>query len=46
MIQRLNLPISEENQAYLKMDELLFNMHETLPEKTFPVSTIQNEGNI
>jgi hypothetical protein len=46
MIQRLNLPRSEENRAYLKMGELLFNMHETLPEKYFPISTVQHEGNI
>ena len=46
MIQRLNLPRYEENRAYLKMDELLFNMHETLPETYLPISTIQNEGNI
>ena len=36
MIQRLNLPRSEENRAYLKMGEILFNMHETLPEQYFP----------
>jgi len=46
MIQRLNLPRSKENRAYLKMGELLFNMHETLSEKYFPISTVQNEGNI
>jgi len=46
MIQRLNLPRYEENRAYLKMGKLLFNMHETLPEKYFPISTVQNEGNI
>jgi hypothetical protein len=46
MIQRLNLPRSEEDRAYLKMDELLFNMHETFPEKYFPISTVQYEGNI
>jgi hypothetical protein len=46
MIQQLILPRSEENRAYLKMDELLFNMHETLPAKYFPISTVQNEGNI
>jgi hypothetical protein len=46
MIQRLNLPRSEENRAYLKMGEILFNMHETLPEQYFPISTVQNEGNI
>jgi hypothetical protein len=29
------------------MDELLFNMHETLPENEFPIFfTVQNEGNI
>jgi hypothetical protein len=28
------------------MDELLFNMHETLPENAFPISTVQNEENI
>jgi hypothetical protein len=28
------------------MDELLFNMPETLPDNAFPISTIQNEGNI
>jgi hypothetical protein len=46
MIQRLNLPRSEENRAYLKMNELLFNMHATLPEKYVPISTVQNEVNI
>jgi hypothetical protein len=46
MIQRLILPRSEENQAYLKMGELLFNMHETLPEKYFPISIVQHEDNI
>ena len=46
MIQRLNLPRSEENRAYLKIDDLLFNMHETLLEKYFPISTVQNEGHI
>jgi hypothetical protein len=33
-------------QLPLKMDELLFNMHETLLENAFPISTVQNEGNI
>ena len=28
------------------MDELLFNMHETLPENAFPISTVQNAGHI
>jgi hypothetical protein len=28
------------------MDELLFNKHETLLEKEFPITTVQNEGNI
>ena len=46
MIQRLNLPRSEEDRAYLKMDELLFNMHETFPENVFPISTVQNVENI
>jgi hypothetical protein len=46
MIQWLNLPRSEENRAYLKIDELLFNIHETLPEKYFPIATVHNEGNI
>ena len=46
MIQQLILPRSEENRAYLKMGELLFNMHETFPETYFPISTVQNEGNI
>jgi hypothetical protein len=46
MIQRLNLPRFEENRAYLKMGKLLFNMHETLPEKYFLISTIHHEGNI
>jgi hypothetical protein len=30
----------------MKMDELLFNMTETLPENDFPISTIQIEENI
>ena len=46
MIQRLDLPRSKLNRAYLKMDELLFNMHETLPENALPISTVQNVGNI
>ena len=46
MIQRLDLSRSELNRAYLKMDELLFNMHETLPENVFPISTVQNVENI
>ena len=46
MIQRLHLPRSEANRAYLKMGELLFNMHETFPETYFSISTVQNEGNI
>jgi len=46
MIQRLNLSRSEENQAYLKMDELLFNMHTTFPEQYCLIFTVHNEGNI
>jgi hypothetical protein len=46
MIQRLDLPRSKLNRAYLKMDELLFNMHETFPENVFPISTVQNVEHI
>jgi len=30
----------------MKMNKLLFNMHETLLENEFLLSTVQNEGNI
>jgi hypothetical protein len=30
----------------MKMGEILFNMHETLPEQYVPISTVQNEDNI
>jgi hypothetical protein len=33
-------------QLLLNIDELLFNINETLPESGFPISTVQNEGNI
>jgi hypothetical protein len=46
MIQRLDLPRSESNRTYLKMDDLLFNMPETSPENKFPIFTVQNEGNL
>ena len=46
MIQRLDLPRSEYYWTNLKMNELLFNMNETLPKRVFPISTVQNEGNI
>ena len=34
------------NPAPLNMDELLFNVNQTLPESEFPISTVQNVGNI
>ena len=33
-------------QSLLKMDELLFNMNQTLPERAFPIFTVQNVGHI
>jgi hypothetical protein len=38
--------IVQSPQLSLKMGELLFNMHETLLEKYFSISTVQHEGNI
>jgi hypothetical protein len=46
MIQRLDLHRSENNQTNLKINELLFNMNDTLLENAFPIFTVQNEGSI